>query len=259
MANRWDFQYSVKKPPEGGVVELSKDELERHLLNRLEQQKDKPDEALADLARFYGDFGQIDKALSYWRQVLESKTDMEAKAACVLAMGATMEKANNYEAAVRFYKEAFALEPVNTNTWYWINNNLGFSLNTLGRFKEGEVYCRQAIQIDFNRPNGHKNLGISLDGQGMFTEAARCFINATRVNAADARSLKHLEDLVAQHPQLEVDLGEELEFCRKAVGVAAKAVAAAQPVVHRGWKKRFFLWRMRFRTWLARLGIRRKE
>jgi tetratricopeptide (TPR) repeat protein len=259
MAKTWDFQYAVPKPPKDGVVALSKEELERHLLNRLAQQKEKPNEALADLARFYGDFGQIDKALSYWRQVLDRKTDMEAKAACVLAMGATMEKANNYEAAVRFYKEAFALEPVNNNTWYWINNNLGFSLNTLGRFKEGAEYCRQAILIDFNRCNGHKNLGISLDGQGLFTEAARCFINATRVNAADARSLKHLEDLIARHPQLQVDLGVELEFCRKAVAVAAKAVAAAQPVVHRGWKKHVFLWRIKLRGWLARVGMRRKD
>jgi len=71
--------------------------------------------------------------------------DLERKANCVLAMGATMEQVQDFEAAVRYYKEALALEPVRTPTWYFINNNLGFSLNTLGHFSEGEIYCHKAI------------------------------------------------------------------------------------------------------------------
>ena len=256
MPDESKFQYAVPRPPEGAVIGLSKDELERHLLNQLKEQRDNPDRALGDLARFYGDFGQFDKALAYIRQLMDRKTDMEGKAGCILAMGATMEKAKNFEAAVRFYKEAFALEPMNTEVWYWINNNLGFSLNTLGHFKEGESYCRQAIQIQFDRSNGHKNLAIALEGQGRFSEAARSFITATQVNAADGRSLKHLEELLAKHPELEVDLGQELEFCRKAVAVAAKALEAARPVVLKGWRKRLVLWKLAVRKWLKRLRSR---
>lgn len=50
-------------------------------------------------------------------------------------------------AAVRYYKEALALEPTHTFAWYSINNNLGFSLNTLGQFAEGENYCRRPSQF----------------------------------------------------------------------------------------------------------------
>lgn len=236
---------------------MSAAELERHLLNRLELEKDSREDVLWELARFYGNFGQHAKGLDYFRQIMESKPDLEGKARCVLAMGCTMEKAGNFAAAARFYREAFAMEPMNTDTWYWIHNNLGFSLNTLGRHDEGEACCRKAIEIDPARPNGHKNLGISLEGLGRYAEAARCFVTATRVDAADGRSLKHLEDLVSRHPELQFDLARELEFCREAVKVAAKANARREPVVHRGWKRTMFLWKMRFRIWRRRWRGRR--
>jgi tetratricopeptide (TPR) repeat protein len=252
MSNQWTFRYSLQRPPEGGVVEISAAELERHLLNRLEREKDSRDDVLWALARFYGNFGQHAKALDYFRRIMESKADLESKARCVLAMGCTMEKAGNFEAAARFYREAFAMEPMNTDTWYWIHNNLGFSLNTLGRHEEGEACCRRAIQIDPNRPNGHKNLGIALAGLGRYTEAARSFVTATQVDATDGRSLKHLEDLVSRHPELQSQFARELELCRKAVQVAAEANACMEPLVHRGWKRTLFLWKMRIRMWIKR-------
>ena len=52
----------------------------------------------------------------------------------------------------------------------------------------------------------------------------RGYIEATRVNAADGRSLKLLEDLVSRRPELTFEVGTELEFCQKAVGVAADDV-----------------------------------
>ena len=42
----------------------------------------------------------------------------------------------------------------------------------LGHFAEGEKFCRAAIEINPSRPNGHKNLGIALAGQGQYREAA---------------------------------------------------------------------------------------
>src|SRR4030095_3304078 len=101
--------------------------------------------------------------------------------------------------AVRYYKEALSLEPTGTFTWYFINNNLGYSLNTLGQYAEGEVYCRKAIEVDRKISNGFKNLGLALAGQGEYHEAAETFVKATQANAGDARAFGHLKDLLKEH------------------------------------------------------------
>ena len=154
----------------------------------------------------------------------------------------------DYPAAVRYYKEALAPEPTHTITWYFINNNLGFSLNTLGQFAEGEVYCRKAIKVDPTRPNAHKNLGIALAGRGEHREAAQSFVTATQVNAADARALRLLQDLLRQHPELEYEFAAAAASCQKAVEVVAKKAEELKPVVLRGWRKHLFLVRMKLRS-----------
>jgi Flp pilus assembly protein TadD len=163
-------------------------------------------------------------------------------------MGQAMEQVGDYPAAVRYYKEALALEPTHTFTWYFINNNLGFSLNTLGQFAPGEIYCRKAIEVDATRPNAHKNLGIALAGQGEHREAAKSFVTATQANAADSRAFRLLQDLLRQHPELEYEFAGAAESCQKAVEVAAIKAEEVKPVVLRGWKKHLFLLSIRLRT-----------
>src|SRR5207249_4331376 len=119
---------------------------------------------------------------------------------------------------------------------YFINNNLGFSLNTLEQFAAGEKYCRRAIEIDPNRPNAYKNLGIALTGQGQYHDAAKCFVTATQVNAADPRALRLLQDLINQHPELAYEFEKAAELCQKATELAAGKAAELKPVVYRGWR-----------------------
>ena len=246
----WKFKYSVPQPPAGKLVELSFAEIEEVLLNNLRAAEKDPKEAHWQLARFYSQSKQHEQALEHLRAVLALEPDTEHKAATVLAMGQTMEQVDDYAAAVRYYREALGFEPVHTRTWYFINNNLGYSLNRLEQFDQGEIYCRAAIQIDPRRPNGFKNLGIALRGQGRFAEAAECLVKSTQADASDARSLKLLEELLAEHPELGFDFGPQLECCRKAVEVAREQRAQSpQPVVERGWRKRWFLARSRFLAW----------
>lgn len=258
MEKRLDFRYEIPRPPEGPFVELSAAEAEKILLKRLEDEKAEPTDALWQLARFYGDCKQHGRAIDCLKKVMARYPDLERKANCVLAMGATMEQARDYEAAVCYYKEALALEPIRTPTWYFINNNLGFSLNTLGRFAEGETYCRKAIEIDANRANAYKNLGIALAGQSQYGEAAKCFVTATQVNATDARAFHLLQGLVKQHPELTYEFEEVAECCGKAVKVAAKKAAERKPVIARGWRKHLILLRMRLRSIFRRLGNRQR-
>lgn len=249
--SQWQFNYSLPPQPSGPLLELSFPELEVVLQNNLAAARHNPKPALWELAKFYSHTKRHEPALDCLRKVLALEPDLDAKAGCILAMGQTMEQVGDFAAAVRYYWEAFAFEPTNTWTWYFINNNLGYSLNQLGNYAEGERFCRAAIGINPNRPNGYKNLGLALQGQGRFAEAARCFVQATQADAGDARSLKHLEELLTQHPEL--GFTTELACCRHAVNLAAaQRNAAVKPVIQRGWRKQWFLVRHRMSAWLRR-------
>lgn len=250
----WTFRYRKDDYPSGPVAEISPEEAERTLLSQLDDPTVDRVEALWDLARFYSTRDQQDRTMDYLRQVLERLEDPEAKASCVLAMGQTMEQKNDFESAIRFYAEAFALEPTNTRTWYLIHNNIGFCLNTCGRFAEGEVYCRKAIEIDPGRPNAFKNLGIAHHGQGRLDEAARAFVAATRIDAADPRSLKLLERLLDEHPELALEFSDDLANCRAAVKFALQQNEAAAPVPVKGARRAMLLFSVRLRVFVRRLG-----
>jgi len=241
MENKFHFNFQVPPAPSGPLVELSYPEAEKILLKQLAAARDNPCDSLWQLAHFYKVNRQHEKALQRLRELLQLLPDPEQKASCIFTMGQAMEQVGDYPNAVRYYREAFALEPASTFTWYFIHNNLGFSLNTLGQFSEGEDYCRKAIAIDPAKPNGHKNLGMALEGQGCYPEAARAFVAATQANAADSRAFRLLENLVRQHPELEYEFQGDIEFCRKAVEIAANKLAESRPVVYRGWKKQWIL------------------
>ncbi|MDB6035521.1 MAG: peptidase and chymotrypsin/Hap [Verrucomicrobiales bacterium] len=228
MERKWEFRYSAPSP--GPKQELvSAEETERLLLKRLKDETAAPHDALWELAKFYSHTKQHEKALDCLRRIMASLPDAERKAACVLAMGQTMEQVADYPAAIRYYREAFALEPTNTRTWYLIHNNLGFSLNTLGQFSEGERLCRIAVQIDPDRPNAYKNLGISLEGQGRYEAAAEYFVQGTKADASDARSYHLLLKLLNEHPELSHRFSAEAECCRKAVEFAAAERQKSKP------------------------------
>ena len=212
----------TRAPFEPGT-EPSAAEAERVLLDKLEDEKESPD-ALRQLAEFYATTGQYDKALVHFRRLLAVVRDVEEKAHCLLRMGQVMECAGDYSAAVRYYKKAVALKPTDRLVRYFINNNLGFSLSVLGDFFEGEIYCRKAIEIDPERLNGHKNLGIALAGQGWYWEAAECFVAATQKNALDSRASDLLTQLLESHPELEVEFGDVARLCGEAIKQATRHI-----------------------------------
>lgn len=186
---------------------MSFKQMENWLLVRLQDETVDRKQALRHLARFYADRRCYDEALERLRELMAAEDDLEEKAAIVLATGGIAEMKGDFEAAVRFYREAFALEPERNDVWFFVNNNLGYSLNKLGQFAEGEKFCRTAIEINAARPNGHKNLGVALAGQGRLAEAARCWVMATKVAPGDTRSHDLLKDLLRHHPELANEFG----------------------------------------------------
>jgi tetratricopeptide (TPR) repeat protein len=147
-----------------------------------------------------------------------------------------MERIRDYQGAARFYRQALIMEPCRNNVWYYIHNNLGYSLIQFQDYDGAIPYLRRAIEIDPELPNAYKNLGLAFEAKGDFTEAAELFVAATQANASDSRSLAHLETLILAHPELEVDLPDlpaRLEACRNAVNIAQ----AEQPDLRMIWAR----------------------
>ena len=185
-------------------------------------EREDPEDALLKLAKFHEQMWHYDEALKCLRKLLSISDDTEKKAYYELYMGALMEKKEDFKAAVRHYRKALRLKPTNTPVLYFSNNNLGFSLNQLGKYKEGEKYCIAALKIDGSKSNAYKNLGIALEGQSRFNEAAETYIKALRVNIGDCRPLKHLETLLDSQPELKSEFAEQLIFCRNKVNFYKK-------------------------------------
>lgn len=220
---RLDFAFTVPQLPDGEA--LTVEELERTILKELDDGSCASEkQALRNLAVLYSKTNRHGQAVECMRKCSVIADDPEEEASCYLALGQLQEQIQDYEAAVTYYRAAFGMHSGNTATWYWINNNLGYCLIQLGQFKEAEGHLRAALAIDANRPNAFKNLGLAQLGQWQHAKAAECFLRATQVDAADARSLNHLQELVDAHPELldEVpDLHHKLDACRKAVEHAA--------------------------------------
>ena len=220
------FHYSVPKTPPKGSKLITADQAEKILLEQLETHQHPEEQVLWELVRLYSETGRQQEALARAKQSLAIAKTPEQKASCYLGLGCLMEQIENFEAAIKNYSEAMTLEPADNATWYFIHNNLGYCLNQLGRFAEAEPYCRSAIEIEPRRCNAYKNLGISLEGQGDYADAANCYIKAVHENASDPRALKHLEELAEKHPAVTVDVPEfdaKLSDCRTAVKKAAEA------------------------------------
>jgi tetratricopeptide (TPR) repeat protein len=218
MMDNSTFNFTIPKQPPGKPI--SAEEAEHLLLEKLKKSEGEFQDAIWDLAYFYSRTGQQPVAQKYLERFIAITDDPEKRAGAYLGLGQLMEQVNNYEAAISFYSQAFSLEPENTPTWYLINNNLGYCLNILGRSAEAESYCRHAIEIDPERHNAYKNLGIALANQEHFAEASLNFIKALRANAADPRALKLLEQVFSEHPEIagEIpDIEAQIRRCQEAV------------------------------------------
>lgn len=235
MSHETQFNFTVQELPDGEA--LTAEEVEQRLRKDLDDAGGMSIEALWSLACLYSDTGRIDEAATCIEQVIGlSGEDLEKRGSCMLALGQLEERRGDYTAAATSYRRALALEPCSPRTWYFIHNNLGFSLNQLGQHDSAIPYLEKAVDIDPGRPNAYKNLGLAYEALGEPAEAAEWFIAATQANASDSRALDHLLALLEANPALEVDvpgLRNRVEACQKAVEVAR----AQQPDYEAHWAR----------------------
>ena len=198
------------------------------ILVKAGENRDRITQFLWGLAEECLDSGYFKAAYDYLQKILALVDDPGEKAKCLIKMGVVMESLSDYQAALEAYSRAYELPPLSNEVWYFLNNNRRFCLNETGRYQEAEKYCRAAIEIEPRRHNAWKNLGIALQNQGWLAEAAKCFVQATKLCPADPRALAHLVDLVAAHKEIlnEIpDLLGWLHECHEAVQAAKGGVS----------------------------------
>ena len=171
------------------------------------------------LVECYNDGDDV-SAYAYAEKMLLYAEGAGEKAHSLLCMGQAKERAGDYGEALKAYLSAMDLPPERNDKWYFLNNNLGYCLNLFGRYVEAAPYCRAAIGINPRRHNAFKNLGVALQGQGEYSKAAVCYIEATRIWPRDGRALNLLEELVyhkREHLAYVGDIMLELRRCRDLV------------------------------------------
>lgn len=192
-----------KKLTPSELVEESPD-TEKLLLGRLKNSSSKEDyfRWMLFVVGFYRGINKVDAAMELLEEFVRTSTDIEQSAHCYLALGQIATDEGNHEAALKHFTSALELAPKRRKVIYVLHNNIGYCLNSLGRFAEAEVECRIAIDIDWTRASGYRNLGVSLHGQNDLAGAAWVLTEAVKADSVDSRARILLEKLIALHPSL---------------------------------------------------------
>lgn len=236
--NDKEFMFRIDSLPSGEDHRaVTAGEAEELLLERLKENEGQDPKILNELLDFYVYTHQTKKAWSCTQQLIEMTTNTEERADLLVRFGCIAEQMNDYAMAESFYRDSLRIGTGGFPFEYWANNNLGFCLNQLGRPAEAKPYLKNAIALDPTRSNGFKNLGLCYQGLERFPEAVEMFIEATRANAADDRSLVHLDALVKSNPALFKQVPEldvKVKMCRAAVDRAR----SMQPNFFDWWRNR---------------------
>ncbi|HDS05423.1 MAG TPA: response regulator, partial [Deltaproteobacteria bacterium] len=118
--------------------------------NRILQYAERADdlmEGFYDPSVAYFKEGRYGEALFCLKELLERSPWARDKVSALYGLGIIMEQLNKFDHALTYYQEAAKVCHRTYDLFYWINNNIGYSLCMLGRYKEAERYCRVALGI----------------------------------------------------------------------------------------------------------------
>lgn len=109
---------------------------------------------------------------------------------------------HNWLSALDEYRKALSSQSKDWGTNYEANVYIAYSLIQLGESEQGIAHCQAAMAIRDRHPLAYAMLGLVMQSQRRWSEAARCFIDATRRNPAMDYSWPHLEHLLTAQPDL---------------------------------------------------------
>jgi tetratricopeptide (TPR) repeat protein len=114
------FSFSLpEKPPKTGTP-VTAEQAEQLLLKQLETHQRPEEQVLWDLVKLYSQTDRLTEAITQVAKLVAIADTAEKKAACYLAMDCMMEKRLDFEAAIKCYADAMALEPASGHTSYFI-------------------------------------------------------------------------------------------------------------------------------------------
>ncbi len=118
------------------------------------------------------------------------------------------KETGNYSIAVKFYEISLLNPPHDPVMHFYRLNNYGFCLNFLKRFAAAEVVLRRADSLQIPRSEKcifnilWKDLGVSLEHQGRYEEAAEYYLKAACRTGRRYGAVKHLDRLLQRVPSI---------------------------------------------------------
>lgn len=143
-----------------------------------------------ELVKIIQDFGQ---------QQRETKLELGSM---LVFQGSRSEKAGDYESALAFYRASLGFPIADPERRYFRLNNLGFCLNFFRRFDQAEEFLRAAVAMSPEQYNAWKNLGVTMEHQAKYEEAAKCYLKAIECRPREMRSVCHFRRLLERQPVL---------------------------------------------------------
>jgi len=177
---------------------------EKMLLERL-QKSSSPDEYfrwLLFVVGYYRGMDRLTAAKALLQRFVASSENNEHRVHCFLALGQIATDENELETAVKQFDSALQLQPETDKVKYVLHNNIGYCLNALGRYPDGERHCRRALEIDGSKASAYRNLGISLMGQSQLVASVWALAEAVKAEPADERARAILKKTLAENPAL---------------------------------------------------------
>jgi tetratricopeptide (TPR) repeat protein len=198
---------------------------EKLLLERLENSQSEGDyfRWMLFVVGFYRGIQKVDAATALLRRFIEKSDNDEQKAHCYLTLGQIATDELRFETALEHFKTALGLQPKHRKVVYVLHNNTAYCLNMLHCYTEGERHCRTAIETNWTRASGYRNLGVSLKGQGKTVEAVWALVEAAKLDASDERARLLLRKVITENPELAVQCPWAVE------GLTSNAVSEDPP------------------------------
>jgi tetratricopeptide (TPR) repeat protein len=192
------------KKTENPINALEALDTEKMLLQRLEATTDDDEyfRWLLFIVGYYRGIERADAAKELLRRFLGGTNNAKYHVQCQLALGQIATDEQKMDAAIAHFSAAIELQPASEKIEYILQNNLGYCLNMVGRYDEGERHCRTALDLNWTRPSAYRNLGISFHGQGKLTSAAWALQEAIKMDGSDERARMLLKKLLSDHPSL---------------------------------------------------------
>jgi tetratricopeptide (TPR) repeat protein len=212
------FWLKIPEAPQVGTANPEK--TEQRLLEKLKIRGPRA-ETLKDLGIFYSRVGRQDKAYEYFKQWLKLARTSEELAECFLYCGQLSEQVQAFTEAVIFYRKGLAQDCEQAAVRYFLLNNAGFCYNMLGQHEEALPLLEEALELDPQRPNAYKNLGVALQAFGEYSRAASLWLHAIHLDASDRRAYDLLKALLQEHyaeVKMQIqDLDQLWQRCQEAV------------------------------------------